>query len=276
MSEIQTKIELPLVALISDFGLTEECIAVCKGVMLKQNRQTRFIDVTHLIEPYNIRKAAFILYSLIGWLDADIFISVVDPGVGAKRNNLVASTNAGYFIGPDNGILIPAIMKAGLNKVISAENTDYFIKPVSGTFYGRDVFSSLAGHIIRGEDITSFGPEKKTEELTPSPWSDPLIKKGKLIVEMIDSDHFGSIRTNYSPEFDRDKLIVIKPGKRVFITYNSLTTIAPVARTYSDVGEGELGILFDSTGHLTIFANKANATKRLNIRQGDKIALKIV
>lgn len=122
MSSYETrKIEQPIVALITDFGLAEECVAVCKGVILKENRSAQFVDVTHLIDAYNIRKAAFILYSLVGWLDADIFISIVDPGVGSKRLNIVAETESGFFIGPDNGLLVPAIKKAGVKRIISAE-----------------------------------------------------------------------------------------------------------------------------------------------------------
>lgn len=263
-------------ALMTDFGLTEECVAVCKGVILKKNKSAQFVDITHLIDAYNIRKASFILYSLIGWLDADIFISIVDPGVGSSRLNLVAETEGGFFIGPDNGLLIPAIKKAKTVRVVSAENHDYFIKPISGTFFGRDVFSSLAAHILDGVDISEFGPEIPLERLVPQLWPDPTIKKDKVLAEAIDNDHFGSIRTNFSPELDLQKQLVIKPGKKVFLTFNALTTIVPVVRTYSDVGEGELGILFDSTGHLTIFSNKDSASRLLNIRPGDKIALKIV
>lgn len=270
------KIEQPIVALITDFGLTEECVAVCKGVILKKNRQTKFVDVTHEIDAYNIKKAAFILYSLVGWLDADIFISIVDPGVGSERLNLVAETESGFFIGPDNGLLSAAIKRAGVKRIISAENHDYLIKPVSGTFYGRDVFSSLAAHIVNGTDISEFGQPVSINELVPEPWSQPVLKKDKLFVEAIDNDHFGSIRTNYTPELDANKLLVIKPGKRVFLTFNTLTTIVPVVRTYSDLEEGNLGVLFDSTGHLTIFSNKQSASRLLNIRPGDKIELKIV
>lgn len=268
----------PLVALLTDYGLSEECVAVCKGVILKKNADTAFIDITHFIEPYNIRKASFVLYSASKWIDADIFLAIVDPGVGGKRSNLVVETKNGVFIGPDNGLLTQAIKNAGIRKIINATNSQYFIKPVSETFHGRDIFSSLTAHILSGTDITNFGNELKFEDLAPALWNKPEIVNEKIVLEIIDSDNFGTLRTNYNPQIELDisDKINITPGKRAVLQFNSISTIIPVVRTYSDVEESNLGILFDSTNHMAIFANKASAQHKLRLRPGDKVILKVI
>lgn len=266
-----------LVAILTDYGLAEECVAVCKGVILKKCPDATFIDITHFIEPYNIRKAAFVLYSAVRWIKADVFLAIVDPGVGGKRRNIVVETNKGYFVGPDNGLLIPAIKNTRIHKIISAEKPEFYIRPVSATFHGRDIYSSLTAYILLNEDISNFGPELELESLTPAPWGEPKMINRKLCVEIIDSDNFGSLRTNFCPAESKIlEKINIKPGKRIVVQYNSISTIVPVVKTYSDMGENNLGILFDSTGHLTIFANRASAKHKLRLRPGDKITLKII
>lgn len=276
--KISNKTKKPLVAILTDYGLTEECVAVCKGVILKKCPDTTFIDITHFIEPYNIRKAAFVLYSAARWIDANVFIAIVDPGVGSKRRNLIIKTKRGVFVGPDNGLLIPALKNEDILTIINATNPQYYIQPVSETFHGRDIYSSLAAQVLLDIDIASFGPKLSLEELVPAPWSEPTVANGKIVVEIIDSDNFGSLRTNYNPQIETkiSKKINIKPSTRVVLRFNSISTIIPVVRTYSDIEENNLGILFDSTDHLTIFANKASAQHKLKLRPGDKVSLKII
>lgn len=261
---------------LTDYGLVEECVAVCKGVILSIAPDINIIDISHNIPAYDIRKGAFILECAAGWIKAEVLLAVVDPKVGGKRKPIIIQTEKGYLIGPDNGLLIPAAKKLGFVKVVYVTNKDYFLKNVSPTFHGRDIFAPIAAHLLNGVTIDKFGDELRFEDLSPALWDDFKIVDGKIASEVIDIDNFGSIRLNCSKEELSKNNIFFKLKDKLEIEISDKKFMLFFVNTFTDLNKGEFGILFDSTDHLTIFKNQGSAATELNIKPGIKTSIKIM
>ena len=51
----------PIITLLTDFGLKDTYVAEMKAVILSINPNTTIVDLTHEVEPYNIRMGAYLL-----------------------------------------------------------------------------------------------------------------------------------------------------------------------------------------------------------------------
>src|SRR5450432_4195114 len=95
----------PLIALLTDFGISEPYVGVMKGVIASRCPTARTIDLTHDVAPHNIREAAYLLRTAYRYFPSHtIFLVVVDPGVGTERHPVAIKTDHGLFVGPDNGV----------------------------------------------------------------------------------------------------------------------------------------------------------------------------
>lgn len=263
------------ITFLTDFGLSEECVAVCKGVIYSVSPDFRVIDISHNIPPYNIRKGAFVLSQAVKWISADVHLAIVDPGVGSERRALILETEKGYLVGPDNGLLIPASDNlGGIERVVEIQNRKYFLPEVSSTFHGRDIFSPVTAHLCKGIPINEFGPEIAASELSTAPWSKPRLEDDKLLLEIIDIDNFGSARLNYFKD-EQIENFKIKIGDSAHIMIEEREYKLKLVTSYSDISEGETGLIYDSTNCLTIFTNKSNAASELKLLTGSNVIIKI-
>src|SRR5437763_15077333 len=140
------------VTFLSDFGTSDDFAGICHGVINLICPEARVIHVTHAIQPQAIGQGARVLAGAIPYLPVGVHLAVVDPGVGSERRAVALRSGDGrLFVGPDNGILIPAADAAGgVEEAVEITNPDVMIQPVSRTFHGRDVFSPAAGHLAAG------------------------------------------------------------------------------------------------------------------------------
>ncbi|HEX7627299.1 MAG TPA: SAM-dependent chlorinase/fluorinase, partial [Candidatus Methanoperedens sp.] len=150
-----------VITLLSDFG--DVYPASMKGVILGIDPGANIVDITHSIPRHDIRAGAFILMTCAKYFPSGtIHIAVVDPGVGTKRRAIAIQTishdgEIHYFIGPDNGLLIPAAKSIGIIEVYEISNTNLFGKNISCTFHGRDIFAPVGAHISKGSRIEDVG-----------------------------------------------------------------------------------------------------------------------
>ncbi|MCS7152080.1 MAG: SAM-dependent chlorinase/fluorinase [Endomicrobia bacterium] len=257
-----------LIVLMTDFG-NDFYVGQMKGVIRSINPKVEIIDLCHNILPQNIIQAAVILHSSYRFFPSGtIFICVVDPGVGTKREILVVKTNGYLFIVPNNGIITKIVETESHCKIYKVYNSDYFLKDVSNTFHGRDIFSPVAAYLSKGVRILSlcklFHKDKLQilSELKPE-----LIKlEGKklFVGRYIFHDSFGNIVTNLSSELvDKTKItdysLAIKYDNKIVFNLKFKTC-------YSDVNPGEFLVYLNSFGYVEVAVNKGSAYKTL----GDK------
>ncbi|RZN64831.1 MAG: hypothetical protein EF806_01925 [Candidatus Methanoliparum thermophilum] len=252
-----------IISLLTDFGTFYP--AIMKGVIFKINPDVEIIDITHSVN--RIKEGAFLLRSCINYFpDGTIFVVVVDPGVGSRRNILIVDgkidNSPKILIGPDNGILSLAIAEMDSYKVYQAFNKKYFLKDVSRSFHGRDIFAPIAAHISKGVSIDEIGKTcSKFEKL------DIFLKinSREIIGEVLYIDDFGDIITSIPNNLINDIKTVEFNDRKINI-YD----------TYSDVKKGDLLVLKGSHGRVELAMNAGNAAKFLGIDIEDKVTLKVI
>ena len=288
----------PLITLTTDFGLDDPFVGIMKGVILNIEPNAHIIDITHNIKPQNILQAARVLNATFPWdPKGAVHIIVVDPGVGGpdikkspetkkkpsklKDNRLsmiaegrgpvgkrpiVIQSQFQTFIGPDNGVLTPAL--GPKSRVYEINNPQYFLKNVSNTFHGRDIFAPVAAWIATGVPASKMGPRllKPTQVDMPE-----AVQKNKQIKgEIIYIDHFGNATTNIPAElidktFASSDTIEVRVGKE---------KINGLATGYYQVKPNQPGAILNSWELLEIFCRESNAEKKLKLNLGQPVILK--
>ncbi len=259
---------VPIITLLSDFGLKDPYVAEMKAVILSICPESCIVDISHEIEKFNIHMGAFVLASATPYFPAStIHVAVVDPGVGTKRRPIIIETKRSFYVGPDNGILGLAARKDGVRHVYHVKNSQYMLPQVSRTFHGRDIFAPTAAHLANGQAPSDFGPEIHDYVLPES--AKPRTKRAKLSGEIIHIDGFGNLVTNISRE-DLEK-IGIREDLDIIVQFNDKATSLRLCSAYGGVpGKSPLAII-GSGGFLELSVNQGNASHALNLKIGDHV-----
>src|SRR6204780_2925174 len=158
----------PTIVFMTDFGLVDDSVALCRGVMYGIMPDVRIVDLTHEVTPFSILDGARFLYGATPYFPAGtVFVVVIDPGVGSTRKAIVARSKRGqFFVLPDNGLLTLVEQRDGIEGVHEITNTEWMMgSKLSSTFHGRDIFSPAGAHVARGDDWTNAGPEMAVKDL---------------------------------------------------------------------------------------------------------------
>lgn len=250
------------IAILTDFGLSDNFVGVIKGVILKINPRVRLVDISHEICAHDTFQAAFLLKSSYRYFPkGTIFLVVVDPGVGSKRYPIIIRTKNYLFVGPDNGCLSLAACADGIEKIVVIENERYFLKPISFTFHGRDIFAPTAAHLSKGRDLNLFG--RAVNSIKQLCIARPRVNKNILKGEIIYIDKFGNLITNIEEDLFRH---FIRNKKFRILIKN--TEIDSVVCSYQKVKPGEPLAIFGSFGFLEISINRGNARKFFLAKKG--------
>jgi S-adenosyl-L-methionine hydrolase (adenosine-forming) len=261
---------MPLISLTTDFG--DLYPAAMKAVILGINPDVRIIDVTHSIGQAGILEGAFALYSLVPYFPAKtVHIGVVDPGVGTSRRALaIKAGKTGeeqFFVGPDNGLLIPAARRLGEMEIYELTNRNIMLgSGVSTTFHGRDIFAPAGAHLSKNFSIKEMGPQ--VSQFIDLDFGDLGIDGPFLVGEVIFADKFGNIITNI-PEDVISRFFAF--GSEVEVNGRRV----PFVRTYGFAGREKPLILIGSHGFLEIAINGGNAALNFGLKNGDRVTIKI-
>jgi S-adenosylmethionine hydrolase len=273
----------PIITLLTDFGLSDAYVGTMKGVILSYCPRTQLIDLTHDIQPQNIRQAAYVLLTAFRYFPPHtVFLVVVDPGVGTEREPIAVVTNYGTYVAPNNGVLSYILPHVQVQHTAVIQNADYFFPNASRTFHGRDIFSPAAAHLANGVPVTELGPAVPELVKLPDPLLD--INPGRIAGQVLHIDHFGNIITSIgsltwqspdtlqlSPQFGSQVPIEISaPTCRVLIGTEIIQSIRP---TYGTVDPGALVALVGSSGQLEIGINQGNAAQTLEVKLNDRVTL---
>ncbi|MPZ51511.1 MAG: hypothetical protein GEU79_02055 [Acidimicrobiia bacterium] len=257
------------ISFLSDFGLRDEFVGVVHGVLATLAPDSRVIDITHGVDRGNLRGGALTLTRAVQYLPEDgIVLAVVDPGVGTSRRALAAETGRGFFIGPDNGLLSPAVaMVGGAHRIHSIENPDARISSPGDTFAGRDIFAPAAALLATGEmELADLGPEVDPDTVSPMLLPFPEVKDGKLHGEVWWVDGFGNAQTNLDPE----ALIEVgcSVGDRLTVRTGATERNLLWVTTYADVEPGAPLIHVDSSGLLAIAIREGDVAHEWGLSLG--------
>ena len=194
---------MPLpISFLSDFGRSDEFVGVVHGVIARIAPEVRVIDVGHDFDAGDVQGAASVPMRSIQYLPEGVALAVVDPGVGTERRAIAARTPWGFFVGPDNGLLAPAVaIVGGADLIVSIEDPRFRLPSEGETFHGRDVFGPAAA-VLASEQATIEDLGPVVAPGTVAPMMVPLVESdglGGVLGEVLWVDHFGNAQTNVSP-----------------------------------------------------------------------------
>ena len=257
----------PTIVFMTDFGIVDDSVAICKGVMYSIVPDLRLVDLTHQVTPFSIADGARFLYGATPYYPAGtVFVVVVDPGVGSTRKAVVVKSKRGqYFVLPDNGLMTMVQDRDGLDAAREITNPAWMIgAALSSTFHGRDIFSPAGAHLARGDDWAQVGPELDITKLVRLDVKPAKLDEHGLRGQVIATDGpFGNLVTNISGE-EVLKLGYAR-GQMVPITIGDKKMELPFVRTFSDVPLKQPLLYIDSRGRLGIAVNQDSFARTYDI-----------
>jgi S-adenosyl-L-methionine hydrolase (adenosine-forming) len=263
------------VTFLTDFGLEDDFVGTCHGVMKRIAPDSQIIDITHGIRPGHVLQAALTLANTLPYMPPGVHLAVVDPGVGTGRRPLALRDAEGrVHVGPDNGLLLPAAERfGGVVEVHELANPEYALDSVSRTFHGRDLFSPAAAHLSLGVALGELGPPVDPEALVRLDLPEPEVGQSRIRATVLGVDRFGNIALNLSRE--HLDAVSIVPGMRVELAARGNRYYAVAARTFADAPAGELILYEDSYRSVAVAVSRGSAAAVLGVEEGAEIVLQI-
>lgn len=257
------------IALLTDFGQKDWYVASMKGCILRLAPAAICIDITHEVQPGDVRAAAFILAQCFhDFPEETVFLCVVDPGVGTERSAVAIRLGRSCLVGPDNGIFSYLLEREKDRdlEIYKIGNDTYFNKQPSHTFHGRDIFAPVSAHLVNGIAISALGP--RLEKIKRLNWPQVNYQKEEAKGEILFIDHYGNAITNIS----QMQLEAKFPSSELILTVDS--NIISLVKTFGDVAEGEPLAYYGSGGFVEIALNGASAAEEFNLQIEQKVKIK--
>jgi S-adenosyl-L-methionine hydrolase (adenosine-forming) len=264
------------ITFLSDFGLQDDFVGTCHGVIARIAPDATIIDITHGIEPQATLEGALVLANTVPYMPEGVHLAVVDPGVGTGRRSLAVRDATGrLYVGPDNGLLVPAAEKqGGVQGVWELANAAYMLEPVSRTFHGRDVFAPAAAHLAVGLDPAELGPPVEPASLVRLELPAPQITDSRIVSTVLYVDRYGNVQLNLSRS-DVEQAGIL-PGRRVELDLGMDRYYATAARTFADARAGDIILYEDAYQNIAVAITDGNAAEVFAIRPGRRLAIDLV
>jgi S-adenosyl-L-methionine hydrolase (adenosine-forming) len=262
-----------VVCFLSDFGLQDDFVGTCHGVIATIAPDARVIDVTHGIPSQAVLQGALILAGTLRYMPIGVHLAVVDPGVGGVRRPVALQDGDGrLFVGPDNGLLLPAAELAGVAAVHELANPAYALPSVSRTFHGRDLFAPAAAHLASGVPIEELGPPLAHDALVRIEIPAPAFRDDGVLSTALYVDSFGNIALNLTRD-DTERIGVV-PGTRVELDVFGQRYYAVAARTFADASPGAVILYEDSYRNMSVAVSSGSAAATLRASHGTPILVR--
>ncbi len=258
----------PTIVFMTDFGVVDDSVALCKGVMYSIAPNARIVDLTHQVTPFSILDGARFLYGASAYFPAGtVFVVVIDPTVGSTRKAVVVKSKHGqFFVLPDNGLMTLVEQRDGLEAAREITNPAWMIgSKLSSTFHGRDIFSPAGAHVVRGDDWTQAGPEVDVKSLVRLKLEAARLDESGLHGTVIATDGpFGNLVTN----LDGDDFLKLgyQHGQNVRISLGGKEMILPFENTFSDVPLKKPLVYINSRGRVGLAVNQGNFAEMYKIQ----------
>lgn len=266
------------IVFLSDFGYRNEWVGICHAVMNRIAPASPIVDLSHGVPPLDVRGGAVLLVDSLPYIGADaILLAIVDPSVGRDRDIAVESHDGRLVVGPDNGLLAPALAAlGGVARAVEITSPDIVLTPISPSFHARDVLAPAAAHLAVGVNLELLGAAVEPASLAEFTIPEPSVERGKIECEVLDLNRFGNVLLNVrEPQLAESGL---EEADAIQIDATSGSGRAGWVSTYSDVASGDWGLIVDPRGWLLVIrGNPANAAEGLgSVSPGDPIWLTAV
>jgi S-adenosylmethionine hydrolase len=261
------------ITFLSDYGLEDEFVGVCRGVVKRFAPEVEILDIAHGIPPQDVSAGATVLAQAVRYMPPAVHLAIVDPGVGTPRRAVVIVTGSGpLLVGPDNGVLsLAADALGGATQAFAITNEALFLESPSRTFHGRDIFAPVAARLALGMPLEEVGPPVPVKDLIRIDMPGARVDDDHIHSRVVQIDHFGNLALN----FGRSELegIGVLLGDAIEVRVGGRSFKAPYSQAFSEVKKGGLILLEDSHRHLMLAINMGNARETLEARRGDPVII---
>jgi S-adenosyl-L-methionine hydrolase (adenosine-forming) len=259
---------------ITDYGLEDGFVAACHGVAARIAPSVRIIDITHLVQPGDVRRGAAVLAQTIPYLPPAVHVAVVDPGVGTARRGVAVQAGHSILIGPDNGLLSWAVAaQGGAQRAFQLTNGDLWLHPVSPTFHGRDIFMPVAAHLAAGTDLASAGDEIDLADLVTLPAPTSRVRDGEAEGEVMSVDRFGNVQLSIVAADVTE--LGVGYGSPLVVRAGRQKLTVPFLETFAAAAPGEIVAFTDSAGLISLAVNAGDAAQHLGLPPGAHVHLSV-
>jgi S-adenosyl-L-methionine hydrolase (adenosine-forming) len=258
------------VTFLSDYGRADDFVGVCHAVIAKIAPEVRVIDLTHDVPRHDVRTAAVTLRRALPFCPAGVHLVVVDPGVGGTRRAVAirVAEEDRVLVGPDNGVLWPAAERfGGVVEAVDVAHSPHRLEPVSATFHGRDLFAPVAAQLALGAPLGAAGEPIEPEELVQLRLPTPQIDSDRIYAHVVSVDGFGNVALDVT--HDEGTGAGLRLGAAVRVN----GTPATYARTFEEVGPGELMLYEDAYRTLALAINRGSAREFLDLAPDDEVLI---
>lgn len=261
------------VTFLSDYGLDDVFVGVCKGVMAQRAPFLRILDICHLVERQDVRQGATVFASAMPYLPPAVHLALVDPIQEVPARAVLVSANSGsVLVGPDNGVLSLAWdVLGGVASAYEICNTELWLPQHSNTFRGRDVFAPVVAAIAGGKPLPTVGPEIPAADLVRIRLRKATIDDDHVHGEVYNVDHFGNLSLNVA-RADLEA-VGMTLGDTVELRCSGRTMTVPFCLTYGEVAPGRLALCEDSVRSVMIAVNVGSAAATLRVSRGDPVVV---
>jgi S-adenosylmethionine hydrolase len=263
---------MSVITFLTDFGLEDDFVGTCHGVIAQIAPEARVIDITHGIGAQAVLTGGLVLRATTPYMPIGVHLAVVDPDVGGNRRAVAVGTDDGrVFVGPDNGLLMLAADALGVASAHEITAEAYRLPKVSKTFHARDVFAPAAAHLAAGVPIEDLGPAIDPASLIRVEVPEPAVGRSQVSTTVLVVDRFGNVATNARRE--HLETLGIADGDRVEIRLALDRFYALVAKTFADAPAGELIVYEDSYGYISLAISRGDAARLTGAAAGDEIRI---
>jgi S-adenosyl-L-methionine hydrolase (adenosine-forming) len=262
------------VTFLSDFGLQDDFVGTCHGVIKRIAPDVQIIDVTHGIPPQHVLQGALVLANTTPYMPEGVHLAVVDPGVGGARRPLAMRSGDGrLFVGPDNGLLVPAAERVGgIDAVHELANAEYALDSVSRTFHGRDLFAPAAAHLASGLPLEDLGPPLAVDALARLDIPKPEIGENRIRATVLYIDRFGNVQLNMTREHLQQAEVT--PGTTIEIELSLERYYAVAARAFADARKGDVILYEDAYRNIALAISGGNAADLFSAAPGQEVRIR--
>lgn len=292
----------PFITFLSDYGLDDEFVGICHGVIARRCPQARVIDLTHGIPACDVLIGAIVLRDAVDFIPAGVHLAVVDPGVGATgeqaRRAVALRTREQdrLLVGPDNGLLMQAADRlGGVVEAVDIGASPERLQPVSATFHGRDVFAPVAAALADGAPLRALGEPLDQALLHRIELPSARVAGQVLHAHVRSIDRFGNVALDaHAAQLEKIGVPIGTPASiepvsashrpAGYIGGTSASTAGAPAeagnerpasairgRAFADVPAGRLLLYVDARGMLALAVNGGSAANALRLRAGDEV-----
>lgn len=265
----------PVISFLSDYGLEDDFVGVCHGVIATICPQARVIDLTHGVPRHDVRAGALILRGALAYLPLGVHLAVVDPDVGAQRRAVaMRCADDRMLVGPDNGLLsLAAECAGGVVEAVEIEHSPFRLEPVSATFHGRDIFAPVAARLADGAVLAEAGEPCDPDQLVRLELPRPHAEDGALVAHAVYIDRFGNVQLDIGHADLASSGLKLGRGAELEIGSGE-THRAQFVRTFADVGPDQLLIYEDAHRTLAIAVSQGDAAQRLGLAVDDELRIR--